>query len=179
MPLTDVRIPNASADVVAVFDQDFNQVFEQARPIKCAVNEDSQVMEHPLEDSSTIADHQVFLPVTIELSMILTRNNYRSIYQQVKQLFRSSSLLIVQTRADSYANMLIQKMPHDEDPELFDVIPLALSLRQADFITPQYGTLSSSQVQNPADAATIDKGEQQSRASTEQSPSILYSIFRG
>ena len=107
MPLIDALIPNASADVVAVFDQDFNQVFENARPIKAAVNEESKIMDHPLETGATISDHQIFLPIGIELSLILSRDDYRSVYQQIKQLFRTNSILTVQTRTDSYPNMLI------------------------------------------------------------------------
>lgn len=181
MALIDTLIPNASADVVAVFDENFNQVFENARPIKAAVNEESKIMDHPLETGATISDHQIFLPISIELSLILSRDDYRSVYQQIKQVFRTNTVLTVQTRTDSYPNMLIEKMPHDEDPELFDVIAVALSLRQADFITPQYGTLSSSKVANKSDAATVDKGEQLGKdaPASSSAPSILKEYFGG
>ena len=171
MPLTNLKVPNASADVVAIFDKNFNQVFENARPIKAMVNEDSKVMEHPIETGSVITDRQVFLPVAIELSMILTPDSYRDTYQQIKQLWRRGEILTVQTRTDTYFNMLIQKPPHDEDPELFDVIALALSLKEAQFVTAQYGTLPASKVANKTDASTVQKGQQNT---TDDNPSILY-----
>lgn len=179
MALTDVLIPNSSADVVAVFDADFNQVFSTARPIKAMVNEESKVMMHPLEDGATIADHQVFLGTTIELSMMLSKYDYRSVYQQIKQIYRASTILTVQTRTDSYTNMIIQKMPHDEDPELFDVIALAVRLEEAQFITPQYGSLPPSKVANAGDSSTVNKGSQQTSETTDPAPSILYGIFKG
>ena len=172
MPLLNVKVPNASADVVAIFDENFNQVFENGRPIKAMVNEDSKVMEHPVETGATITDHSIILPVEIELSLILDSENYRNTYQQIKTLFKSRKLLTVQTKTDSYRNMLIQKIPHDEDPELFDVIAIAVSLKEVLFVTAQFGTLPASKVANKSNASTVQKGEQQAKTA---SPSLLRS----
>lgn len=172
MPLNNVNVPNASADVVAVFDNNFNQVFVNGRPIKAMVNEDSKVMEHPVETGATITDHSIILPVEIELSLILKKEEYRNTYQQIKRLFKERTLLTVQTKTDSYQNMLIQKIPHDEDPELFDVIALAISLKEVQFVTAIFGTLPASKVANKANASTVDKGEQQPKTAT---PSIIRS----
>lgn len=172
MPLNNVLVPNASADIVAVFDDNFNQVFVNGRPIKAIVNEDSKVMEHPVETGATITDHSIILPVEIELSLILSADEYRNVYQQIKQVFFGRRLLTVQTKTDSYRNMLIQKLPHDEDPELFNVIALALSLKEVLFVTPQFGTLPASKVANKSNASTVNRGEQQSQGAA-GTPSII------
>lgn len=175
MPLTNVKIPNASADVVAVFDQNFNQVLTLARPIKAALRETSQVMKHPVETGVVITEHMIIDPIGIELSMVLVSTDYRNTYQQIKQLFKAGALLTVQTKTDSYQNMLISKLPHDEDPEMFDVIALALSLEEAQFVEAQFGSLPASKVANKSNASTIQKGAQIPKT---QTPSILYQVFR-
>jgi len=177
MPLLNVLVPNASADIVAVFDDQFNQVFTNGRPIKAMINEDSKVMEHPVETGATITDHSVILPVEIELSLILSAGEFRNIYQQIRQLFFQRKLLTVQTKTDSYRNMLIQKLPHDEDPELFNVIALALSLKEVLFVTPQFGTLPPSKVENKSNASTVQKGQQQPK--TANPPTGTESIIQG
>ena len=42
-------LPSYATDTVAIFDQDYNQLFRNARAIKAVVKEQSKVMEHPVE----------------------------------------------------------------------------------------------------------------------------------
>lgn len=177
MALTDTLIPSASSDAVAVFGANLSQVFSGARPIKAAVTEDSKLMEHPLETGAVVTDHRIVLPIEIELSLILTAT-YRNVYQQIKQLFTDGTLLTVQTRTASYSNMVIMSLPHDEDPEMFDAIAIAVKLRQVEIISPQYGTLPPSKVANKSQASTVKKGQQQGKDSTDPKiTSAAASIF--
>lgn len=179
MALTDGQVATASADVVAIFDQNFNQLFELARPLKAIIKEDSKLMEHPLETGGTFIDHSIILPVEIELSMVLRRGEYRDVYQRIRQAFKNRELLVVQTKTGLYENQLIQSLPHDEDPELYDTIALALKLREVQLITAQYNKLPPKSVRNPSNASTVDKGQQQPTAGTSSSrnSSILFGVF--
>lgn len=167
-------IPSNAQDVVAVLKSDLTQVFEQARAIKATVMRASKAMEHPLETGASVIDHRIILPVTVELSLLLTSADYRAVYQQVRDLFKSGELLTVQTRVDSYESMLIEKMPHDESPDMIDGVALALSLKEAQFVQAQFSAL---QVARPTDSNTVQRGQQQPQASTRQS-SILSGIFK-
>lgn len=169
MALTNIRLPTASADVTAVYDQDFNQVFANARPIKAQVNVYSKVMEHPLETGSVITDHSVLMPNEVELSLILISGDFDSVYQQIKQLYQQKTLLTIQTKADLYTNMIISDMPHDEDPAMFDVLSLAMKLKEVQFVTAQFGTLPASKVRDKTMASTTQKGEQ-----TTRTPSLAF-----
>lgn len=172
MGLLDTQIPNASADAVAVFDQSFNQVFSGARPIKVDVKEGSKVMDHPIERGSTISDHVVIIPNEIVLNLLLLSNNivdnFRSVYQQIKQLWQSHTILTVQTRTDTYQNMIISEIPHDEAPDMFDAVMMTVKLREVPYVSPQYGTLPPSSVANKSQASTVKKGEQQTSDATEE-----------
>lgn len=160
MALTNTNIPNDASDVVGVFDQEFNQVFPLARPIKCIVDESAKAMEHPVETGTVITDHIIYEPNEIELSMILPRGEYRSVYQQIEQIYRSSTILTVQTKTATYSNMYIYRLPHQEDAELFDVIALIIRMRQVIIFSTTAQALSADQVEDPTDQSTVKKGLQ-------------------
>lgn len=165
MPLTNLSIPSASSDVVGVFDQGFQQVFPLARPIKAFIDESARAMEHPVETGTVITDHIIFLPNEIELQMILPADEYRSVYQQIEQIYKAATILSVQTRASTYKNMFIYRMPHQEDTDLFNTITLSLRLRQILIIETTTQALPAAAVKNPVDQSTIKNGLQQPGAS--------------
>lgn len=166
-------------DVVGIYDQNFQQVFATARPIKASVKEDSKLMEHPVETGATITDFSIILPVEIELSIIAAGvDEYRAVYGRIRQAFKNRDLFTVQTFTGLYQNQLIQAMPHEEDPALADAIAIALKLKEVQIVEAQYLSLPASKVRNPANASTVDKGQQQpAEASTARSGSVLYGIF--
>lgn len=124
-------------DVVGIFDsQSMRQLFQNARPMGARVNPSSTIFRHPLEVGSTISDHKIINPTEIELSLIIPAEFYNSTYQQILVAFETSQLLTVQTRASVYQNMVIQAPPHNEDPEMYDVIQLGLRLTEAQFKMP-------------------------------------------
>lgn len=173
-----------AADVVGVFDADFRQVFRGARPVKAAVAESSKVMEHPVETGSVITDHKIELPVAIEISFVVPSSQYRSVYQQIKQLRRDGTLLTVQTRTGSYGNMLITDIPHDEDPEMFDVLPISIKFTQVQFVTATFGKLPARKVAagKKASTSTVPRGQttgKQVPKGSKQESSILADIASG
>jgi hypothetical protein len=153
----DVLLPTKAYDQVAVFDQDFNQVFPRARPIKAIVKEEAKVMEHPLETGATIVDHRIILPIEIELSLVLQFADYQDAYNQIKQFYLNATLLIVQTKSGVYPNLLIAAMPHEETPEMYDALAVSLKLQEAQFAT----TTNQFANKNPSQASTVNRGNQQ------------------
>ena len=154
--LIDTLLPSFATDTVAVFDQEYNQLFRDARGIKAEVKEQAKVMEHPIESGAVITDHRIILPVEIELSVILLPASYQDTYKAIRSYYLNGTLLVIQTRTAIYENMLIQGIPHDETPEQYDVISLTISLRQALFVIPA-GNIAPL---NPEDSNTVDRGQQ-------------------
>ena len=168
--------PTAAQDVVAVLKADLTQVFVNARAIKVSIGRASKLMEHPLETGATIVDHRVILQNTAELSMILSTADYRAVYQQVRDLFISGELLTVQTRVDSFRSMVIEKMPHEESGDIFDGVALALSLKEAQFVVPQFAPL---RVRRPKDSNTVKRGQlQPTETAPARKQSVLGSWFK-
>ena len=170
--------PTGAQDVVAVLNADLVQVFENARALKLTIGVGSKAMEHPLETGAVVTDHRIVLPMTAELSLVLAGEDYREVYQQIRELFKRGELLTVQTRVDSYPSMLIEKMPHEESSDIYDGIAVALSLKEAQFVTPQFSKLKVAQ---PKNSNTVKRGQQQPTETPATAPrrtSILGSMFK-
>lgn len=163
-----------ATDVVCVLNAALAQVFANARPIKAAIKVESKMMEHPLETGATVSDHRIILPIEIELSMVLPGADYAATYRQIRDLFQSGEMLTVQTRTDSYQNMSITAMPHEETPDAMDAINMGLCLKEVLYVSPQFSDLI---VARPPDARTKQRGEQQGAPSKKQS-SILSGLFK-
>jgi hypothetical protein len=149
-------LPSYATDTVAVFDQNYNQLFRNARAIKAVVKEQSKVMEHPVESGAVITDHRIILPIEIDLSLILSSADYQDVYGSIKQYYLNATLLIVQTRSGIYTNQLISALPHEEDPTMFDALTVALSLKEVFMVTAQYAT-----PRHASNTNTVNRGTQQ------------------
>ncbi|EAO0065962.1 hypothetical protein GPN87_003093 [Salmonella enterica] len=175
-----------TVDVVAVLDKSFRQVFADARPMKASVKEESKVMQHPVENGTSVVDHRVLAPVEIKLSMLLTGDSYRNTYQQIKQYYLRAELFTVQTTADTYQNMLIASIPHEESPELSDAIAMEITFSELKIAATKYsasggGRSGSGSNKSPRDNSTTGRGQQQgptaSSSQEDKASSVLYGIF--
>lgn len=151
-------IISKATDLVAVLNENLNQVFEGAYITTANIAEESQVMSHAVETGATIVDEIVLQPISITLSVTLNPNNYRSIYQEIKQAYLSRALLTVQTKADSYSSMVIEKIPHDEEPNVFDTITIAISLKEVKFVDTQYEEFKLDNIKNSSNASSKKRG---------------------
>lgn len=170
-------IPTAAYDVVGIFDQNYNQVFRTARPIKATVKEPSKAMKHPIESGGTVADHIVFLPVQIELSLVLAPDEYRNTYEQIRQTYKSATLLTVQTNVGAYENMWIVDLPHDETPEMFGTISIGLRLEEVKFVEAQFQKMPTSTVKSAANSSTQNNGAKQTGEATAAQTNSAKSSF--
>lgn len=168
-------LPSYAVDYVAIFTQDYTQIFREARAIKAVVKEQAKVMEHPVESGAIITDHRVILPVEIDLSLILATADYQNVYKAIRQYYFNATLLIVQTRSGIYENQLISSLPHEEDPSMFDALAIALSLKQVQFVTAQYGVVPK----YPSNSTTVDRGTQQGTSITPTQQTTAQTIFKG
>jgi|ERR1043165_1588928 hypothetical protein len=160
---------SAQTDTVAIFDQNFNQVFPLARPIKVVVKEEAKSMESPLENGSMIIDHRVILPVELELSMITQSDDAEDVYREIRQYYLNGTLLSVHTLAGVYENNYITGIPHEESSDNIDVLIIALKLKQAQLVNSQNSTIPNNNVKNPANTDNVDRGTLQPKSVTPRS----------
>ncbi len=156
-----------NSDSVGVFDQQtLKQVFAGARPMKADVRETARLMKRPAETGVTISDHKILNPNMIELSLIIPAEFYNSTYQQIRSAWINSTLLSVQTRSGVYRNMVIEEMPHLEDPELYDVITMGLRFTEIQYVVPNSIAPQNAPANyaplDPVNGNTILRGQQSS-----------------
>lgn len=179
-----------AVDVVGVFDENFKQMVPTARPMRALVNVASKLMEHPLESGATITDHRVKEPVLIDLDLLLTSEEYQSTYKSLREIYNKGTLLIVQTKSDTYANMMIEAMPHDEVTDIVDGLPLVLKLKEVIVVTTQFQALPPKSVppgtgkQGQRNTSTVKRGQQTGRTEPtnqngQKESSILYDVLYG
>ena len=164
---------------VGIYNSDFRQVLITSKPLRASVNASSKIFSHPIENGSSVNDHKIINPTEIEINMVLAPVEYRSIYQEIKQLFLSDSLLTVQTKTDVYKNVTIKDLPHEETPDVADTVIVTLKMVETFFATAVYGPFPANAVRNINQSSTIDRGEQLPRDANASKGSFLYRQFYG
>lgn len=168
-------LPSFATDSVAVFDQNYTQLFRNARAIKAVIKEQAKVMEHPVESGAIITDHRIIMPIEIDLSLILSSADYQDVYAAIKQYYLNATLIIVQTRSGIYQNQLISALPHEEDPNMYDALTIALSLKEVYMVTAQYAVAPK----QPSNSNTTNRGTQQSTQATSSQMTTAQNGFYG
>lgn len=135
-----------AVDVVRITDEFGAQMFTECRAMRAAVNRSSDLCEHPLETGNTIADFKIIKPNVAQLTMFIPADAYGSVYSDIEQAYVNSTSLIVQTRASSYADMVITDMPHDEAPDLGDTVAVTLTLKEVQWFTSTVETMPAKEV---------------------------------
>jgi len=163
-------------DVVGIFDAQFRQILETAQPIKADVRESAKLPEHPLETGAVVNDHKIFNPIEITLTLFLGSDEYRNIYQVLRQLYKSNQLVTIQTHTSSYSNLTVAELPYEETPDVMAAIIMPVKFKELRLTTAQFGPLPPSSVRDPNQASTRDRGEQQGGTADERG-SFLYRTF--
>lgn len=171
-------LPSFAIDYVGVFTQGYVQIFREARAIKATIKEQSKIMEHPVETGIVITDHRIVLPVEIELSLILTAETYQDVYKAIRQYYLNGTLIVVQTRSDIYDNQIIASMPHEEDPTQYDILTVALSLKQVQFVEALYGIAPKNNSNNNTQRRGTQQGTPANGAQTQSALSALTGFGR-
>jgi hypothetical protein len=154
-------VGSASVDVIAVYDQNNNQLFPDARAIKASVKEGAKLPEHPIETGYTITDNRVIQPIEISLAVILTPHSYYDTYIQIKQAFLGVTSIVVNTRTGVYPNLFIQDMPHEETSDMFDTVSMILQLKEVLIVQAQSTKFTPAQVKTRSSTSTVSTGTQQ------------------
>jgi hypothetical protein len=146
----------SSTDVMAIYDQKYTQLFQQARIMEISVACPSKVMDHPIESGYETSDAIIMQPEKLEIKMILTGSVLTDVYENIRKAHRTGQFLFITTRATSYENHIIDDYNHVETTQIFDGIAITLKTRGVIIVTAQV----SQRVNNPikkADTKTQDR----------------------
>lgn len=150
MSLLNTLVPLPQADVIAILDDEGNQILTDGHAMSVDLVENSTLFSHPVETNFVITDGKVVDPVIATFTILFEGDLYKKGYDDIKSLFLSSARLALQTRTGTYENMILESIPHEETPEVFDSIIMRLSLKEA---------LTFSTVIVDAPVSTQDRGQ--------------------
>lgn len=171
---------SAPVEIVAILDDGYNELFQSSRQtLRALIREGAKLMKHPLETGESISDHIVYEPVGAEISLILDPAEYVDNFQQIKSLFKTAKKLTIQTRVETYENMYILEMPHDESAEMADTVAVAVKFEQAIFVDPQYQQLPPSKVKKSSSSSTAKTGQKQGGDASASQSSAAYDLIFG
>lgn len=134
-----------SVDVVRITDSAGRQVFAMARIIKAGVSNESEFFQHPLEDGNKTTDFKIDKPIVIQLGILIPTDTYQSVYASLVDAKKNGEQFIIQTRAGSFANMVIKSMPHEEG-EFGDCLAMALTFEEVKWYKTNVETLPAKEV---------------------------------
>lgn len=148
---------NNTSDIIAIYDNNYNQLFPNSIPMKAQIKETSKPMVHPLETGEEATDHIITNPIEIDLDIFLPSAFYKDIYNSIKKVYTENTLMTVQTRVTTFKNLIITDMPHQEDAKMIDSIIINLKFKEVIFVESQFGSLPISP-RNPSSSSTVDRG---------------------
>lgn len=144
--------------VVLILDSDGNEVLSTIVNIGASVIESKTFSKHSLENSQVVVDDQYDNPTLVTLRVILNPSDYLDVYKEIKSLYQSITNFTVQTKVDSYSNLYLEAIPHEEDPAMFNTIQMNLEFTEQLVVSTNVEGLETSDVSNPGDSDTVNSG---------------------
>lgn len=164
-------------DVVAIYNQETKiKLFENAKILKAQIKESSTAMTHPVETGVTVTDHLIVNPTEISMSLMLNSSDYKTVYASINKARISGTFLSIQTKSTIYKNIIITDMPHDENADTFNAIPLALRMKEVFIVVPT--VIKIPKPKNPQHGNTVNKGTQQGTKKESLALSAYKGIFK-
>lgn len=127
------------------------------------VKESSKICEHPLEDGSVIADHQIQMPVEIRLQIVMPYYFYDTIVTELRNLKEQGTLVSVHTQGGIYTDMVFVDIPHKEDVSNVDRLSFDCTLKQAILVKGERSILAEKDVIQKSNASTVKSGTKQGK----------------
>lgn len=156
---------------VIIFGEDGSEVLADVAIVSCKVNDQSKLMEHPVESGAKISDHKVFEPRTMDITIALTSDGFDTEYAELFDLYRQCAILSLQTKVQVYNNLQIASIPHEEKVTTMNRLIFNIQLKEAIVVSPQFVAAQRS-YKKPENKPTVEVGQQQPKKS-----SILGDIF--
>lgn len=150
---------NSAQPVTSILDSGGNQIFETVGLFGLSADSAIAYPQHTLENGVNISDHSIRLQDRVSVRCMLDPVDYVEVYRRIKKAFNENASFIVQTKVETYTNLYIENLPHEEDAK--NTVALTLDFLEQRFQSPTVGSLPPEEVSNPADSDTVSSGNKQ------------------
>lgn len=160
------------AELIAILNEDGEQILTTMVNIGCSVSVSKEFAQHSLENRQVIIDDQYDNPTIVNLQFILSPSDYVAVYNEIKQYFNNITSFIIQTKVDTYKNMFLRTIPHEETPDMFNTISINLEFTQQ--LITESDTSKIVSASNQSDVSTVNAGN---KSKTEDDGTVLQRTF--
>lgn len=168
---------NSFAPVTAILDSGGNQIFETVGILGVSAASSKVYAQHTLENGATITDHVIDMPDRVSLRCLLNPDDYVEVYRRIKKAFNQNASFIIQTKVETYTNLYIESLPHEEDRKT--TVALSLDFVQQRFQSARVDSLPPESVANPADADSQQAGNKRGQEVPEQKKTTVLNDLLG
>lgn len=144
--MSEIQILNESGEII----------LKNAVNIGVSVSPSKTFAKHTLENKTVIVDDQFDNPTTLTLKVILKADDYINTYKDIKQRYSNVELFIIQTKVDTYKNMYLESIPHEENPQMFNTI--AMNLAFTEQLIKGADVTKITQASSQSDVSTVKAG---------------------
>lgn len=166
---------NSDVPVSAILDADGNQLFTTLGIMSLSCSSSKSYAQHELENGENMTDHAIDLQDRVNVTVILSPDDYIAVYREIKNLFNERTNFTIQSRVEIYTNMFLETMPHDESAAMVNTVALQLPFVKQKIGKTEFKTLPPQQVANQSDADTVDSGNKQ----PQEARTVLTKLFGG
>ena len=150
---------NVKSPVTALFDEDGNQLFETVGILEMSTAPSNTFAEHTLEDGKVVIDNKIVNRVLISVTAILSPDDFKQVYANIKEADQNSTKFTIQNRVDTYRNMYIESYPYSESSAIANTIAVNINFIEQQFVKAKVENLPPSKVKSPPDADPVDTGQ--------------------
>lgn len=141
--------------VLFLDNETLKPVLNKIQCVRLDVTDEKTVTKFEVETGETINDHVITKPILITVGVMLAGAQDRAAFEALREWFNAHKLLTMQTRMNTYPDMLIEAMPHTEQVALNTEVEIRLT--QWREVVPAYGEIY--QARNKSQAKTKDAGQ--------------------
>lgn len=151
--------------ILLLNNDDFTPVLQRLHILNLSADEAKNVTSFAVEDGSVRSDHAYDEQTEIVLVCTYSGPDSPAIYSELKHIYDDNQLLIVQTRNNTYKDMILAGLPREEPGEIADGTVVSLILRQWRDVKAREGTFTVSEVAVPQQSDTATGGVKQGATS--------------
>lgn len=159
---------------IAVLSESGSELFTGAINIGVSVAPSKTFPLHTLENNQVVIDDQYDNQTMITLRVILDPSDYVNTYKEIKSYYEAVTNFSIQTKTDSYSNMYLNSIPHEEDPAMFNTIAMNLEFTQQIIVASTTASKEESDVSSASDTTTVESG---SKSTTEDDGTIASRLY--
>ena len=148
-------------------------IWAGASPMQVSVRETSKATRFAVEDGSVRNDHVVRNATEIGIKMMLA-GDVTNLFEALRTTYQQRDLVTIQTKTAVYTNMLVEEMPHEQDPGMSDAVAVDIWFVEWQEVKPETGAAMT----KPKQKNTQQRGTQATKETPpEKRQSVLRSIF--